>query len=88
MLERVDRLALPAALEVQLDLVGVGAAHFGNLLDVYKRQDYIHYNPVKHGFAASAIDWPYSTFRRHVEAGVYAADWGRDAMDFGATGHE
>ena len=56
--------------------------------DFARHVDYIHYNPVKHGFAASAIDWPYSTFRRHVEAGVYAADWGRDAMDFGATGHE
>jgi hypothetical protein len=24
--------------------------------------DYIHYNPVKHGFAVSPIDWPYSSY--------------------------
>jgi hypothetical protein len=32
--QRVDRLALPANLEVQLDLVGVGVAHLGDLLSL------------------------------------------------------
>lgn len=38
--------------------------------------DYIHYNPVKHGFCKSPGEWPYSTFHRFVEKGIYPADWG------------
>ena len=26
--------------------------------------DYVHFNPVKHGYVTSPADWPYSTFRR------------------------
>ena len=36
--------------------------------------DYIHYNPVKHGYARRAADWPYSTFHRYVRDGVYPTD--------------
>lgn len=50
--------------------------------------DYIHYNPVKHGLAASPIDWPYSSFLRHVKAGVYPPDWGQNTMSFEGIGHE
>jgi putative transposase len=39
--------------------------------------DYIHYNPVKHGYAASPADWPWSTFKKFVESGAYPAEWGR-----------
>lgn len=28
--------------------------------------DYIHFNPVKHGYAASPAAWPHSTFHAHV----------------------
>lgn len=38
--------------------------------------DYIHYNPVKHGWVKRVSDWPYSTFHRYVEKGIYPADWG------------
>jgi putative transposase len=38
--------------------------------------DYVHYNPVKHGYAARVKDWPYSTFHGLVGQGVYPADWG------------
>lgn len=38
--------------------------------------DYIHYNPVKHGYAKRAVDWPYSSFHRYVKEGVYEMDWG------------
>lgn len=37
--------------------------------------DYIHFNPVKHGWAQMVRDWPYSTFYRWVERGVYRLDW-------------
>lgn len=38
--------------------------------------DYIHFNPVKHGWAKQVADWPFSTFHRYVQAGVYPIDWG------------
>ncbi len=42
----------------------------------YRRHvDYVHLNPVKHGLVNRARDWPYSTFHRHVERGVYSLDW-------------
>lgn len=44
--------------------------------DFARHLDYIHYNPVKHGCAARAADWPYSTFQKWVKRGVYAEDWG------------
>ena len=47
-----------------------------NELELERYTDYIHYNPVKHGHAASAAAWPYSSFGRYVREGVYAQDWG------------
>ncbi|HJU07260.1 MAG TPA: transposase [Rhodanobacteraceae bacterium] len=44
--------------------------------DFERHADYIHYNPVKHGYTRRAADWPYSTFHRHARSGVYAPDWG------------
>ena len=38
--------------------------------------DYIHYNPVRHGLAARAIDWPHSSIHRFIERGWVAPDWG------------
>jgi REP-associated tyrosine transposase len=37
--------------------------------------EYIHYNPVKHGYVTQPADWPYSAFHRYVRDGVYPADW-------------
>jgi putative transposase len=45
-------------------------------VDMQRHLDYIHYNPVKHGYAVHAHAWPYSTFGQYVKAGVYALDWG------------
>jgi putative transposase len=44
--------------------------------DFDRHFDYIHYNPVKHGHVACPSEWPYSSFHRWVEAGVYEKDWG------------
>jgi putative transposase len=44
--------------------------------DFERHFDYIHYNPVKHGHVSCPRDWPYSSFHRWVEAGVYESDWG------------
>lgn len=38
--------------------------------------DYIHFNPVRHGYVRSVGDWPYSSFRHWVMRGVYEPDWG------------
>jgi putative transposase len=37
--------------------------------------DYTHFNPVKHGLVEQPADWPFSSFRRCVERGVYPAAW-------------
>jgi len=39
--------------------------------------DYVHYNPVKHGYSVASGEWRWTTFHRWVERGAYAADWGR-----------
>ena len=44
--------------------------------DFSAHRDYVHINPVKHGLVERVIDWPYSTFHRLVEDGVYPRDWG------------
>lgn len=38
--------------------------------------DYVHINPVKHGLVKQLKDWPYSTFHKLVEQGVYPENWG------------
>ena len=47
--------------------------------DFERHFDYIHFNPVKHGYVRSPIDWPFSSFHRWVEQRVYAANWGAAA---------
>ena len=37
--------------------------------------DYIHINPFKHGLVQHVSDWPYSSFHRFVERGIYPRDW-------------
>ncbi len=56
--------------------------------DFARHADYIHFNPVKQGYASSAMEWPYSSFRRYVKDGVYPVDWGQGSMDFEGVGHE
>jgi len=41
--------------------------------DLRRPIDYVHFNPVKHGWAGRAKDWPYSTFHRYVGSG---GEWG------------
>lgn len=43
--------------------------------DLYRHLDYIHYNPIKHGFVTKAIDYPYSSFKNFVSKGYYDKDW-------------
>ena len=50
--------------------------------DYRRHVEYIHYNPVKHGYVDRPLDWPYSSFRRFVERGLFAEDWGAGEMVF------
>ena len=43
--------------------------------------NYVHINPVKHGYVVRAIDWPHSTFHRYVNNGTLPADWACDFRD-------
>jgi putative transposase len=43
--------------------------------DFQAHMDYVHINPVRHGLVERVMDWPFSTFHRLVERGVYPADW-------------
>ena len=36
---------------------------------------YVHVNPLKHGLVKCVSDWPYSTFHRYVDNGIYDLDW-------------
>ena len=54
--------------------------------DLQRCVDYLHYNPVKHGHVARVVDWPFSSFHRHLRLGWVTPDWasGEDfAGDFG-----
>ena len=46
--------------------------------DLSRHFDYIHINPVKHGHARRAADWPYSSIHRYIRAGWMTADWAAD----------
>ena len=37
--------------------------------------DYIHFNPIKHGYVKQAKDWKYSTFMKYVENEFYDECW-------------
>jgi len=44
--------------------------------DLIRCVEYIHWNPVKHGHVKRPIDWPWSSFARFVESGLYPPHWG------------
>ncbi|WP_274584529.1 transposase [Neisseria leonii] len=44
--------------------------------DFERHFDYLHFNPVKHGYAQTVADWQFSTFHRYVKQGIYPHDWG------------
>src|SRR3990167_176199 len=49
--------------------------------DLHRCLDYIHYNPVKHGYVTSPCDWASSTFKQHVKQGHYDINWGCDGEE-------
>ena len=60
---------------------GIWQRRFGEHLianeqDLRRHIDYIHWNPVKHGWVRCVADWPYSSFHKYVERGIYPRNWG------------
>jgi len=56
--------------------------------DFERHVDYIHFNPVKHGYVTRVCDWPYSSFHRYVKNAVLSADWGGWPRSRVASGSE
>jgi putative transposase len=57
--------------------------------DFRKHLDYIHYNPVKHGYVSGPEDWEYSSYREWVKRGVYTIGWGhKEIGDLGKLNFE
>jgi putative transposase len=54
--------------------------------DLQRHVDYVHFNPVKHGHARRASDWPYSSIHRYIRAGDVAGDWAAAPEDDLAAG--
>lgn len=46
--------------------------------DLRTHMDYVHYNPVRHGFSERASDWAASSIHRYIRSGLYTADWAAD----------
>lgn len=56
--------------------------------DFQRHMDYIHWNPVKHGWVRAVADWPYSSFHRLVRLGTYPGNWGTEVDVSNISGGE
>jgi len=54
--------------------------------DFRTHTDYIHFNPVQHGYVCKVREWPYSSFHKYVKQGVYSIDWGDEPDVQGSMG--
>jgi putative transposase len=44
--------------------------------DFNRHLDYLHYNPVKHGYTILPKEYPWSSFERYYAENYYPANWG------------
>jgi putative transposase len=51
--------------------------------DFKRHVDYIHFNPVKHGYVQKVSDWPHSSFHQYVRLGILPEDWAGIDDEFG-----
>lgn len=51
--------------------------------DMARHVDYIHHNPVKHGYVDRAADWKYSSIHAHIRADKLTASWGAEEGEYG-----
>jgi hypothetical protein len=57
-----------------------GSAVSGNIPSAIKLTstvtwDYVHWNPVRHGWVRGVSDWPHSSFHAFRRRGIYPEDW-------------
>jgi putative transposase len=43
--------------------------------DLERHVDYIHINPVKHGYVRAPVDWAYSSIHRYIRRGLLPSNW-------------
>ncbi|MBL7002871.1 MAG: transposase [Gammaproteobacteria bacterium] len=51
--------------------------------DYVRHFNYIHYNPVKHGYVERSVDWPHSTIHKYINLGVIDESWGCEGIQNG-----
>ena len=56
-----------------------------NPLDLSRHVEYIHYNPIKHGYVNTLMEWEYSSFQRYVSDGLYTPNWGENTKTWSGT---
>jgi putative transposase len=57
--------------------------------DFNRHVDYIHYNPVKHGYVSRPGEWPYSSIHSYIRQGILPPDWGASPIVMpDSIGHE
>lgn len=49
--------------------------------DYKQHVDYIHYNPVKHGYCSQPTEWKYSTIHKFISDGLYPKGWSYSDID-------
>ena len=56
--------------------------HFDHIIrsedDFAKHLDYIHYNPVKHGYVSRVSAYKHSSFDEWAKRGIYSENWGSE----------
>ncbi|MFC1665766.1 transposase [Pseudomonadota bacterium] len=57
-----------------------------DVLDYQRHVDYIHWNPVKHGWVNQVADWPHSSFHVYVRRGILRKDWAGEPDEVFRTG--
>jgi len=55
-------------------------------MDFQRHVDYIHWNPVKHGWVTQVKQWPHSSFHRYVKKGVLPENWASNINSIITTG--
>lgn len=51
--------------------------------DFARHVEYVHFNPVKHGYVRRASEWRYSSIHRYIAAGIVSSEWGGGEVDAG-----
>jgi len=46
--------------------------------DWRRHMDYVHYNPVKHGYVGRPVEWLFGSFPKAVKMGWYDENWGAE----------